>query len=153
MPIPFAFNPGLPDHAATILVDPIAVARRKLDVAAEVDLGGRRSLTLGAGVGNPEATAVTPTPDKLRPWSARAGVRQYVLGNFDTGLALGAEAGWAGQGPVQSLQGDPLVGAYAAAKATIALFSLEARAGGEVGGRLGSLRLAPNVGVGVGVSF
>ena len=153
MPIPFEIA-DVPSHFVSVLVDPIALAQRDLILVGEVNLG-RQSLLLAGSMQTP-TTPIGAAATKLRPWSARAGVRRYVLGHFDTGVALGCNAGWAGYGlPANqgALRGHPVVDAYVAAKATFAVFTVEARAGATVGGTLKKVAVAPLYGVGLGASF
>ena len=152
MPIPFDVT-DVPTHVASVLVDPIALAQRDLILSGEVDLG-RQSLLLVGSARTP-AVPIGPAGTKLRPWSARVGVRRYLLGHFDTGLAVGANAGWAGHGLPggDALRGHPIADAYAVAKATFAVFTVEAHAGASVGGTLKQVKVAPLYGVGLGASF
>ena len=152
MPIPFDFT-DTPSHVASVLVDPIALAQRDLIVSGEINLG-RQSLLLIGSTRTP-TVPIGPAGTKLRPWSARVGVRRYVVGHFDTGLALGANAGWAGHGlpDADALRGHPVIDAYAAAKATLSVFTVEARAGDTVGGTLKQVKVAPLYGLALGASF
>lgn len=140
----------LAEHVVTVSADPIALARREVAARVEVAGGGNRSWLATAGATmEPMTVAMT----KVRPWHAGVGVRQYLAGNFDTGLGLGAELGWGAVGAPTPRAGHPVGAAYLVAKASLAVFSAELRVGGEVGGTLRSLQAAPLVGFGLGLSF
>ena len=140
----------LAEHVVTVSADPVALARREVSARLEVAGGGNRSwLATGGTAAQPLTVAST----KVRPWHAGVGARQYLAGNFDTGLGLGAELGWGGVGSPSARAGHPVGAAYLVAKASLAVFSAELRVGGEVGGYLRSLQAVPVVGFGLGLSF
>jgi len=149
MPFPIVTPPlsvlRMPETAVSVTVDPWALVRRDLSLGAEFALARRRSVAVSAklpGLG-------------LRPsaWDARVQYREYLVGSFDTGLGVGAEAAWSSPGGSPKLgMGTPQVGAFAVAKLTLAMFVVDVRGGASLLD-LPNLEVAPTLGVGVGIGF
>jgi hypothetical protein len=153
MPIPLLTAPLalLPAHIVTLAFDPVGLVRNEVIVGGEVALGDDRSLAVRGRVPTNLRGAL---PWRNGGWHAAVQLRQYVVGDFDTGVHVAAEGGW--NVPARGLK-DPVghahVGAYLGAKATLALFSLEARGGAALVGPVHDVTIEPRAQFGVGVSF
>jgi hypothetical protein len=153
MPVPFLAAPLalMPAHIVTVTFDPVALARQEVIVGGEVALGDDRSVAVRGRIPS-RIDGMLPWRDG--GWQASVQMRQYVVGDFDTGVAVAAEGGWTRppRGAKDSV-GHGSVGAYLGAKATFALFSIEARGGAALVGPMHDVAIEPRAQFGVGVSF
>jgi hypothetical protein len=96
-----------------------------------------------------------------RPFQAQPGapveagvqLREYVLGDFGNGIALGARADFENPRPLALSAEKTTFGPFVSAKLTLAIFTVEARGGPALSIGAKGVTVAPAVDVSAGVSF
>jgi hypothetical protein len=139
------------DHSVTISISAMHLTVPMVEAMGEFRLADTRSVAVIGGLGGKEGYPV---------WDVGGQVRQYVIGDFDTGINLGAEAKWETADYLKPdawdypTQGRLAAGPFVGAKLTLALFSLEAQGGGQIVWTPGGdLDIGPLLNVNAGVSF
>ena len=133
-----------PENTVTLTLSPLHLGVPMVEAMAELEVGNDRSVALIGGLGTEE-----------RRWLYTFGgqVKQYVAGDFDTGLSLGAEAKY-GNADMQGFKGGTVsAGPFLGAKGTLGVLSLEAQGGGQLVYNQGRTSIAPLVNLNAGVSF
>lgn len=132
------------EKSVTVSVSPLHLAIPMFEGMGEFRTGEAQSVAVIGGIGSDQGETL---------YEVGGQVRQYVIGDFDTGINLGAEA-TAGNANYQGfddmrVSGGPFIGG----KLTLALFSLDVQGGGQVVWRNNQLVLGPLVNLNAGVSF
>ncbi|MFZ5481290.1 MAG: hypothetical protein ACOZNI_31310 [Myxococcota bacterium] len=139
------------EHDVTLSLSALHLMVPMVEATAEFRVSPARSVAVIGGIGGNDGFMV---------WDVGGQARQYFIGDFDTGLNVGAEAKWETADYLTPDAWDyPTTGRLAAgpfigAKLTLALFTLEAQGGGQfVWQPGGDLDLGPLLNVNAGVSF
>lgn len=132
------------DNSVTVSVSPLHLAIPMFEGMGEFRTADQQSVAVIGGIGSDQGQTL---------YEVGGQVRQYVIGDFDTGINLGAEA-TAGNANYQGfddmrVSGGPFIGG----KLTLALFSVDVQGGGQVVWRDNQLVLGPLLNLNAGVSF
>lgn len=132
------------ERVVTLSISPLHLTIPMFEATGEFRVGENKSVAAIAGVGS---------EGKVALYEVGAQVRQYVIGDFDTGVNLGAEAKWGNANYMGATSPSATLGPFVGGKLTLALFSLELQGGGQVVWRDQEFAFGPLLNVQAGVSF
>jgi hypothetical protein len=154
-----------PPRSVTLSLAPMALLTGPtLEGMAELRAGPNRSLAITAsrplgvaraplyGDEGPQGEEVGPVAGRP-PMELGLQVREYVAGDFSTGLALGAGASFKNPSFREMRADSTTFGPFFAIKMSASLFTIEARGGPAITIDPKGLQLAPKVDFAAGISF
>ncbi len=141
-------GPGCPrwsePGAVTLTVSPLRLTEAMLDLAVEVRGARTQSLSVTGALG---------LGAKAGQWEIGGQVREYILGNFDTGVMLGAQLTHESQPQAGKDRRGTTFGSFVGAKMTVMLLSVEARGGLGLAFQRQHVSVRPIVDLRMGVAY
>ena len=141
MPPPFWEDDA---HTITLSISPLYLMVPMIELTAEFRVEDTRSWTVFGGVGRWGSDPI---------YDVGGQVREYVLGDFDDGINLGAEVMYSNVNWTGKYDKNVAFGPFVGGKISISLFTVELQGGGHVVIDRDSIQLAPLINFTTGISF